>query len=133
MKVLAMLSLAALAACGARAPATLHTSWEPLLGLYAFEGRLAGRSPVSVSGTLTLESQGYYVSSTHGSCRERLDRPWVGPGVTVSCPGIRVSFRFSEGQVPEEGVATVTVQRISDRQECRTRPDGQQVCVTVEP
>jgi hypothetical protein len=132
MKTLAILLLALLAACGVRAPAAVHPSWEPTFGLYAFEGALTGRTPVTVSGTLSLGPEGFYLSSTHGSCRERLGSPWAGPNVGVSCPGIRVGFRLAEGNMPEDGTATVTVQQIRERQQCKLNADGTQVCITVE-
>ena len=115
-----------------RAPATVHPSWEPTFGLYAFEGSLSARTPVTVSGTLSLGPEGFYLSSNHGSCRERLGSPWVAPNVGVSCPGIRVRFRLADGSVPEDGTARVTVQQIRERQVCKTNADGTQACITVE-
>ena len=88
-----------LAACGVRAPATVHPSWEPTFGAYAFEGSLTGRNAVTVSGTLSLGPEGFYLSSTHGSCRERLGHAWVAPNVGGSCPRIRVGFRLADGSV----------------------------------
>lgn len=132
MKLLAVLSLVTLAGCGLRAPDSAHPSWEPTFGSYVFEGSESGQPAVTVSGTLSLGTDGFYLSSNHGSCRERLTRPWVGPGVTVSCPGIRVGFRLSEGTLPEDGTATVTVQQIRERQHCRPNADGTQSCITVE-
>ncbi|HSW31753.1 MAG TPA: hypothetical protein VLH75_19880 [Longimicrobiales bacterium] len=124
--------VALLAACGVRAPATVHPSWEPTFGVYAFEGSHSGRAPVTVSGTLSLGSEGFYLSSNHGSCRERLGRMWVAPNVGVACPGIRVGFRLAEGNVPEDGTARVTVQQIQERQVCKVNADGTQSCITVE-
>ncbi len=124
--------IALLAACGVRAPATVHPSWEPTFGGYVFEGSLTGRNPVTVSGTLSLGPEGFYLSSTHGSCRERLGRVWVAPNVGVSCPRIRVGFRLADGSVPEDGTARVTVQQIRERQVCKTNADGTQSCITVE-
>lgn len=127
-----VLSLFALAGCGGRAPEAVHPSWDPTFGQYVFEGSRTGVSPLTVSGTLTLGPEGFYLSSTHGSCRERLPRAWVAPRVAVSCPGIRVAFRLVEGTLPEDGAATVTVQQIQPRQHCRVNSDGTQTCITVE-
>jgi hypothetical protein len=121
-----------LAACGVRAPAPAHPSWEPTFGQYVFEGLLVGRLPVTVSGTLTVGPEGFSLSSTHGSCRERLSRPWVAPWVSVSCPGIRLVFRLA-GEGPfEDGTATVTVQQTQESQHCTYNADGTQRCITRE-
>ncbi|MHB1191903.1 MAG: hypothetical protein ACYC6F_02560 [Longimicrobiales bacterium] len=132
MKALSTVAVALLAACGVRAPATVHPSWEPTFGEYVFEGSLSARTPVTVSGTLSLGPEGFYLSSNHGSCRERLGRVWVAPNVGVSCPRIRVGFRLADASVPEDGTARVTVQQIQERQVCKTNTDGTQSCITVE-
>lgn len=130
--ILATAAAPLLAACGVRAPEPVHPSWEPVFGHYAFAGALAGTNPVSVSGTLSFGPEGFYLSSTHGSCRERLGSPWVAPNVRVSCPGIHVGFRLVEGNAPEEGIATVTVQQTRQTQRCRVNADGTQTCTTLE-
>jgi hypothetical protein len=44
---------------------------------------------LTVLGTLALGSDGYYLSSNHGSCRGRWERPWMRPDVEVSCAAVR--------------------------------------------
>lgn len=132
MRHSAIVLLVLLCACGGRAPQAVHSSWEPTFGQYVFEGSLVGRAPVTVSGTLTLGPEGFSLSSTHGSCRERLSRPWVAPWVSVSCSGIRLAFRLAgEGPI-EDGTATVTLQQTQEGQHCTLNADGTQRCITVE-
>jgi len=133
LRAAAFLVLALVAACGGvRAPVPVHPSWEPVFGTYEFTGSVAGRSPLSVVGTLRLDGEGYRLGSSHGSCHDRLERLWVGPEFGAGCEGIRVTFRQAEGGVAEEGKASVAVQESREREECRTNANGERVCITVE-
>ena len=133
MRAPGILVLAFAASCGGiRAPAPVHPSWEPLFGAYEFTGSVAGRSPLSVVGTLLIDAEGYRLGTSHGSCHDRLERPWVGPEFGAGCEEIRVSFRQVEGGVAEEGNASVAVQEPRERKECRTNANGETICITVE-